>query len=126
MFSNSSNGKKKTLEDFDKSMKLFLNESIKFFPVSSITRIRRQYKALNILRKDGSLKYFINELIPFQENIFNKDEKTFLESKTFMVEDPKMVETWKHLDNPTKDIMWKHLQVLYCLAYKYLQEKNLV
>ena len=126
MFSNSSNGKKKTLEDFDKSMKLFLNESIKFFPVSSITRIRRQYKALNILRKDGSLKYFINELIPFQENIFNKDEKTFLESKTFMVEDPKMVEAWKHLDNLTKDIMWKHLQVLYCLAYKYLQEKNLV
>ena len=63
MLSNSSNSKKKTLEDFDKSMKLFLNESVKFFPVSSITRIRRQYKALNILRKDGSLKYFINEWV---------------------------------------------------------------
>ncbi len=126
MLSNTSNSKKKTLEDFDKSMKLLLTESIKFFPVSSINRIRRKYKALTILRKDGSLKYFINELIPFQENIFNKDEKTFLESKTFMVEDPKMVSAWKCLDDPTKDIMWKHLQVLYCLGYQYLQQKNVV
>ena len=125
MLSNTSNSKKKTLEDFDKSMKLLLTESIKFFPVSSINSIRRKYKALNILRKDGSLKYFINELIPFQENIFNKDEKTFLESKTFMVEDPKMVAAWKCLDDPTKNIMWKHLQVLYCLGHQYLQQKNL-
>ena len=126
MFQNNIDNKKETLKDFDKSMKLLLTESIKFFPVSSINRIRRKYNALNILRKDGSLKYFINELIPFQESVFNKDEKTFLESKTFMVEDPKMVATWKSLDNPTKEIMWKHLQVLYCLAYKYLQEKNIV
>lgn len=126
MFQNNINNKKQTLEDFDKSMKLFLNESVKFFPVSSITRIRRKYKALNILRKDGSLKYFMNELMPFQESVFNKDEKTFLESKTIMVEDPKMVTAWKSLDVPTKEIMWKHLQVLYCLAYKYLQEKNVV
>ena len=95
MFQNNIDNKKQTLKDFDKSMKLLLTESIKFFPVSSINRIRRKYKALNILRKDGSLKYFINELIPFQESVFNKDEKTFLESKTFMVEDPKMVATWK-------------------------------
>ena len=33
----------------------------------------------------------MNELIPFQESVFNKDEQTFLESKTIMVEDPKMV-----------------------------------
>ena len=126
MLSNTSNSKKKTLEDFDKSMKLLLTESIKFFPVSCINGIRRRYKALNILRKDGSLKYFMNDLIPFQEHIFNKDEKTFLESKTFLVEDSKMVTAWKCLDNPTKDIMWKHLQVLYCLGYKYLQQKNIV
>jgi hypothetical protein len=126
MLSNPSNSKKKTLEDFDKSMKLLLTESIKFFPVSCINGIRRRYKALNILRKDGSLKYFMNDLIPYQEHIFNKDEKTFLESKTFLVEDPKMVSAWKCLDNPTKDIMWKHLHVLYCLGYKYLQQKNVV
>jgi len=126
MLQNNISNKKKTLKDFDDSMKLLLTESIKFFPVSSINRIRRKYKALNILRKDGSLKYFINELIPFQEHIFNKDEKTFLESKTFMVEDPKMVAAWKCLDNNTKEIMWKHLQVLYCLGYRYLQQKNVV
>ena len=125
MLQNNTDDKKKTLKDFDNSMKLLLTESIKFFPVSSINRIRRKYKALNILRKDGSLKYFINELIPFQENIFNKDEKTFLESKTFMVEDPKMVAAWKCLENSTKEIMWKHLQVLYCLGHQYLQQKNL-
>ena len=125
MFQNNTNNKKKTLKDFDDSMKLLLTESIKFFPVSSINRIRRKYKALNILRKDGSLKYFMNELMPFQESVLNKDEKTFLESKTIMVEDPKMVAAWKCLDNSTKEIMWKHLQVLYCLGHQYLQQKNL-
>jgi hypothetical protein len=125
MFQNNTYNKKQTLKNFDDSMKLLLTESIKFFPVSSINRIRRRYKALNILRKDGSLKYFMNELIPFQESVFNKDEKTFLESKTIMVEDPKMVATWKSLDVPTKEIMWKHLQVLYCLGHQYLQQKNL-
>ena len=63
MIQNNLNNKKKTLKDFDDSMKLLLTESIKFFPVSSINRIRRKYKALNILRKDGSLTYFMNELI---------------------------------------------------------------
>jgi len=124
MIQNNLNNKKKTLKDFDDSMKLLLTESIKFFPVSSVNRIRRKYNALNILRKDGSLKYFMNELIPFQESVFNKDEKTFLESKTIMVEDPKMVEAWKALDDSTKGIMWKHLQVLYCLGHQYLQQKN--
>jgi|TARA_Y100000816_G_scaffold285415_1_gene265028 hypothetical protein len=125
MFQNNTNNKKETLKNFDDSMKLLLTESIKFFPVSSINRIRRKYKALNILRKDGSLKYFMNELMPFQESVLNKDEKTFLESKTIMVEDPKMVAAWKCLDNSTKEIMWKHLQVLYCLGHQYLQQKNL-
>lgn len=125
MFQNNIDNKKQTLKNFDNSMKLLLTESIKFFPVSSVNRIRRRYKALNILRKDGSLKYFMNELIPFQESVLNKDEKTFLESKTIMVEDPKMVAAWKSLENPTKEIMWKHLQVLYCLGHQYLQQKNL-
>jgi len=125
MFQNNTYNKKQTLKNFDDSMKLLLTESIKFFPVSSVNRIRRRYKALNILRKDGSLKYFMNELIPFQESVLNKDEKTFLESKTIMVEDPKMVAAWKSLDVPTKEIMWKHLQVLYCLGHQYLQQKNL-
>lgn len=125
MFQNNTNNKKETLKNFDDSMNLLLTESIKFFPVSSINRIRRKYKALNILRKDGSLKYFMNELMPFQESVLNKDEKTFLESKTIMVEDPKMVAAWKCLDNSTKEIMWKHLQVLYCLGHQYLQQKNL-
>lgn len=125
MFQNNTDNKKQTLKNFDDSMKLLLTESIKFFPVSSVNRIRRRYKALNILRKDGSLKYFMNELIPFQESVLNKDEKTFLESKTIMVEDPKMVAAWKSLDVPTKEIMWKHLQVLYCLGHQYLQQKNL-
>ena len=125
MLQNNTDNKKQTLKNFDNSMKLLLTESIKFFPVSSINRIRRKYKALNILRKDGSLTYFMNELIPFQESVFNKDEKTFLESKTFMVEDPKMVAAWKCLDNPTKEIKWKHHQVLYCLGHQYLQQKNL-
>ena len=66
----------------------------------------------------------MNELMPFQESVLNKDEKTFLESKTIMVEDPKMVAAWKCLDNSTKEIMWKHLQVLYCLGHQYLQQKN--
>ena len=126
MFQNNTNNKKETLKNFDNSMKLLLTESIKFFPVSSINRIRRKYKALNILRKDGSLKYFMNELMPFQESVLNKDEKTFLESKTIMVEDHKMVAAWKCLDNSTKEIMWKHLQVLYCLGHQYLQQKNVV
>ena len=125
MYQNNTYDKKQTLKNFDDSMKLLLTESIKFFPVSSVNRIRRKYKALNILRKDGSLKYFMNELIPFQESVFNKDEKTFLESKTIMVEDPKMVAAWKCLENSTKEIMWKHLQVLYCLGHQYLQQKNL-
>lgn len=125
MFQNNIDNKKQTLKNFDDSMKLLLTESIKFFPVSSVNRIRRRYKALNILRKDGSLKYFMNELIPFQESVLNKDEKTFLESKTIMVEDPKMVAAWKSLENPTKEIMWQHLQVLYCLGHQYLQQKNL-
>lgn len=125
MLQNNISTKKQTLKNFDDSMKLLLTESVKFFPVSSVNRIRRKYKALNILRKDGSLKYFMNELIPFQESVFNKDEQTFLESKTIMVEDPKMVAAWKSLDVPTKEIMWKHLQVLYCLGHQYLQQKNL-
>ena len=125
MYQNNTDDKKQTLKNFDDSMKLLLTESIKFFPVSSVNRIRRKYKALNILRKDGSLKYFMNELIPFQESVFNKDEKTFLESKTIMVEDPKMVAAWKCLENSTKEIMWKHLQVLYRLGHQYLQQKNL-
>ena len=125
MLQNNTDNKKKTLKNFDNSMKLLLTESIKFFPVSSINRIRRRYKALNILRKDGSLTYFMNELMPFQESVLNKDEKTFLESKTIMVEDPKMVAAWKCLENPIKEIMWKHLQVLYCLGHQYLQQKNL-
>ena len=125
MLQNNISTKKQTLKNFDDSMKLLLSESIKFFPVSSINRIRRKYKALNVLRKDGSLKYFMNELIPFQESVFNKDEQTFLESKTIMVEDPKMVAAWKSLDVPTKEVMWKHLQVLYCLGHQYLQQKNL-
>ena len=125
MLQNNISTKKQTLKNFDDSMKLLLTESVKFFPVSSVNRIRRKYKALNILRKDGSLKYFMNELIPFQESVFNKDEQTFLESKTIMVEDPKMVAAWKSLDEPTKEIMWKHLQVLYCLGHQYLQQKNL-
>ena len=125
MLQNNISTKKQTLKNFDDSMKLLLTESIKFFPVSSINRIRRKYKALNVLRKDGSLKYFMNELIPFQESVFNKDEQTFLESKTIMVEDPKMVAAWKSLDVPTKEVMWKHLQVLYCLGHQYLQQKNL-
>ena len=124
MLQNNISTKKQTLKNFDDSMKLLLSESIKFFPVSSINRIRRKYKALNVLRKDGSLKYFMNELIPFQESVFNKDEQTFLESKTIMVEDPKMVAAWKSLDVPTKEVMWKHLQVLYCLGHQYLQQKN--
>ena len=124
MLQNNISTKKQTLKNFDDSMKLLLTESVKFFPVSSINRIRRKYKALNILRKDGSLTYFMNELIPFQESVFNKDEQTFLESKTIMVEDPKMVAAWKSLDVPTKEIMWKHLQVLYCLGHQYLQQKN--
>ena len=66
MLQNNIDNKKQTLKNFDDSMKLLLTESIKFFPVSSVNRIRRKYKALNILRKDGSLKYFMNELIPFQ------------------------------------------------------------
>ena len=49
MLQNNTDDKKKTLKDFDNSMKLLLTESIKFFPVSSINRIRRKYKALNIL-----------------------------------------------------------------------------
>lgn len=126
MLQNNISTKKQTLKNFDESMKLLLTESVKFFPVSSVNRIRRKYKALNILRKDGSLKYFMNELVPFQESVFNKDEQTFLESKTIMVEDPKMVAAWKSLDVPTKEIMWKHLQVLYCLGHQYLQQKNLV
>ena len=85
MYQNNTDDKKQTLKNFDDSMKLLLTESIKFFPVSSINRIRRKYKALNILRKDGSLTYFMNELIPFQESVFNKDEQTFLESKTIFV-----------------------------------------
>ena len=125
MLQNNISTKKQTLKNFDDSMKLLLTESIKFFPVSSINRIRRKYKALNVLRKDGSLKYFMNELMPFQESVFNKDEQTFLESKTIMVEDPKMVAAWKSLDVPTNEIMWKHLQVLYCLGHQYLQQKNL-
>lgn len=125
MLQNNISTKKQTLKNFDDSMKLLLTESVKFFPVSSVNRIRRKYKALNILRKDGSLKYFMNELIPFQESVFNKDEQTFLESKTIMVEDPKMVAAWKSLDVPTKEVMWKHLQVLYCLGHQYLQQKNL-
>lgn len=125
MLQNNISTKKQTLKNFDDSMKLLLTESVKFFPVSSVNRIRRKYKALNILRKDGSLKYFMNELMPFQESVFNKDEQTFLESKTIMVEDPKMVAAWKSLDVPTKEIMWKHLQVLYCLGHQYLQQKNL-
>ena len=125
MLQNNISTKKQTLKNFDDSMKLLLSESVKFFPVSSVNRIRRKYKALNILRKDGSLKYFMNELIPFQESVFNKDEQTFLESKTIMVEDPKMVAAWKSLDVPTKEVMWKHLQVLYCLGHQYLQQKNL-
>ena len=125
MLQNNISTKKQTLKNFDDSMKLLLTESVKFFPVSSVNRIRRKYKALNILRKDGSLKYFMNELIPFQESVLNKDEQTFLESKTIMVEDPKMVAAWKSLDVPTKEIMWKHLQVLYCLGHQYLQQKNL-
>ncbi len=125
MLQNNISTKKQTLKNFDDSMKLLLTESIKFFPVSSVNRIRRKYKALNVLRKDGSLKYFMNELIPFQESVFNKDEQTFLESKTIMVEDPKMVAAWKSLDVPTKEVMWKHLQVLYCLGHQYLQQKNL-
>ena len=125
MLQNNISTKKQTLKNFDDSMKLLLSESIKFFPVSSINRIRRKYKALNVLRKDGSLKYFMNELIPFQESVFNKDEQTFLKSKTIMVEDPKMVSAWKSLDVPTKEVMWKHLQVLYCLGHQYLQQKNL-
>ena len=124
MLQNNISTKKQTLKNFDDSMKLLLSESIKFFPVSSVNRIRRKYKALNVLRKDGSLKYFMNELIPFQDSVFNKDEQTFLESKTIMVEDPKMVAAWKSLDVPTKEIMWKHLQVLYCLGHQYLQQKN--
>ena len=124
MYQNNTDDKKQTLKNFDDSMKLLLTESIKFFPVSSVNRIRRKYKALNVLRKDGSLKYFMNELIPFQDSVFNKDEQTFLESKTIMVEDPKMVAAWKSLDVPTKEIMWKHLQVLYCLGHQYLQQKN--
>lgn len=124
MLQNNISTKKQTLKNFDDSMKLLLSESIKFFPVSSVNRIRRKYKALNVLRKDGSLKYFMNELIPFQESVFNKDEQTFLESKTIMVEDPKMVAAWKSLDVPTKEVMWKHLQVLYCLGHQYLQQKN--
>ena len=124
MYQNNTDVKKQTLKNFDNSMKLLLTESVKFFPVSSINRIRRKYKALNILRKDGSLTYFMNELIPFQESVFNKDEQTFLESKTIMVEDPKMVAAWKSLDVPTKEVMWKHLQVLYCLGHQYLQQKN--
>ena len=126
MYQNNTGDRKQTLKNFDDSMKLLLTESIKFFPVSSVNRIRRKYKALNILRKDGSLKYFMNELIPFQESVFNKDEQAFLESKTIMVEDPKMVAAWKCLENATKEIMWKHLQVLYCLGHQYLQQKNLV
>jgi len=126
MYQNNTDDKKQTLKNFDDSMKLLLTESIKFFPVSCINRIRRRYKALNILRKDGSLKYFMNDLIPYQESVFNKDEKTFLESKTFLVENSKMVAAWKCLDNYTKEIMWKHLQVLYCLGHQYLQQKNLV
>lgn len=125
MLQNNISTKKQTLKNFDDSMKLLLTESVKFFPVSSVNRIRRKYKALNILRKDGSLKYFMNELMPFQESVFNKDEQTFLESKTIMVEDPKMVAAWKSLDVPTKEVMWKHLQVLYCLGHQYLQQKNL-
>jgi hypothetical protein len=125
MLQNNISTKKQTLKNFDDSMKLLLTESVKFFPVSSINRIRRKYKALNILRKDGSLTYFMNELLPFQESVFNKDEQTFLESKTIMVEDPKMVAAWKSLDVPTKEVMWKHLQVLYCLGHQYLQQKNL-
>ena len=124
MLQNNISTKKQTLKNFDDSMKLLLSESIKFFPVSSVNRIRRKYKALNVLRKDGSLKYFMNELIPFQDSVFNKDEQTFLESKTIMVEDPKMVAAWKSLEVPTKEIMWKHLQVLYCLGHQYLQQKN--
>ena len=126
MYQNNTDDKKQTLKNFDDSMTLLLTESIKFFPVSSINRIRRKYKALNILRKDGSLKYFMNELIPFQESVFNKDKQTFFESKTIMVEDPKMVAAWKTLDNSVKEIMWKHIQVLYCLGHQYLQQKNLV
>ena len=64
MFQNNTYNKKQTLKNFDDSMKLLLTESIKFFPVSSINRIRRRYKALNILRKDGSLKYFMNGYYP--------------------------------------------------------------
>ena len=81
MLQNNITNKKQTLKNFDDSMKLLLTESVKFFPVSSINRIRRKYKALNILRKDGSLTYFMNELMPFQESVFNKDEQTFLDNQ---------------------------------------------
>ena len=43
MLQNNITNKKQTLKNFDDSMKLLLTESVKFFPVSSINRIRRKH-----------------------------------------------------------------------------------
>lgn len=116
---------KTNIEQFNISLKNFINNIITLFP--DYTTVLTEYYS-KILNEDSDeekfLKRFIFKLRDHKHNIANENDRMF-ESDQYILKHVNFKEIWKSdiMNIKNKKAIWKHLQTLYLLT-EVVNSKN--
>lgn len=111
----------------------FLDELIESFPTEPDFVIFRIFVKDQIPIAD-IMKYIVENLVPLQEQVKNKDEKFFLnhnllfekfdEKKTSKVNHFKKLWLSSNIDSDDREVLWKWFATFIYLGNKYLELKK--
>ena len=107
-----------------------INELLRILPNDvNITLFKEKYYLIKKVNSTLVINSFVKYVIPFKQEIMEKNEKYFLENGTkedlgekkykYSID---LKENWKNLNEQNKEIIWKYFQVLLVLTEKYLVE----
>ena len=96
---------------------------------SNIMMFKEKYYLVKKVNTTLIINSFIKYVLPFKNEIYNKDERYFLENGTkedlgekkykYSID---LKENWKELNDQDKEIIWKYFRVLIILVEKYIIE----
>jgi len=111
---------------FNKSLKVFLRASIEAFPdIKEFKLCLHMYKLFKTFNIKKPCQYFKTVIGPCKEQLMQKDEEYFcrddinIQYSDFLQDIVNVIKRdWSKLDADTKDIFWKHIQLMILLSSK--------
>tara|TARA_E500000178_G_C16966365_1_gene728640 strand:- start:798 stop:1301 length:504 start_codon:yes stop_codon:yes gene_type:complete len=127
--------RKETIKDFNNILEEFIDKMILQFPTEKkLKSYRSAYRVSKNLDKTMPINIVMSSLMHFKDQIRDKDEDFFRNSKTFVNKavrassfsnDLGLVNYWDSLSDNSKTAIWEYVQTLFILGETYINNDPL-